>query len=94
MRERGIDYFLNSRRAALAQREYAIANPMKWKEYGENVWGLTAGDGPQNTRQIYRGEGASSATIPRAGPACARTSTTAPSPRPRRSPRSCSRRRW
>ncbi|MBD9368926.1 glucoamylase family protein [Xanthomonas sp. XNM01] len=56
MRERGIDYFLNSRRAALAQREYAIANPMKWKEYGENVWGLTAGDGPQNTRQIYEGE--------------------------------------
>nr|WP_024870363.1 glucoamylase family protein [Pseudoxanthomonas suwonensis] len=56
MRARGIDYFLNSRRAALAQREYAIANPMKWKDYGENVWGLTAGDGPQNTRQIYRGE--------------------------------------
>jgi len=56
MRERGIDYFLNSRRAALAQREYAIANPMKWKEYGENVWGLTAGDGPQNTRQLYEGE--------------------------------------
>ncbi|WP_428992255.1 glucoamylase family protein [Pseudoxanthomonas suwonensis] len=56
MRGRGIDYFLNSRRAALAQREYAIANPMKWKDYGENVWGLTAGDGPQNTRQIYRGE--------------------------------------
>ncbi len=56
MRERGIDYFLNSRRAALAHREYAIANPMKWKEYGENVWGLTAGDGPQNTRQLYNGE--------------------------------------
>lgn len=56
MRERGIDYFLNSRRAALAHREYAIANPMKWKDYGENVWGLTASDGPQNTRQIYRGE--------------------------------------
>ncbi len=56
MRERGIDYFLNSRRAALAQREYAIANPMKWKDYGENVWGLTASDGPQNTEQEYRGE--------------------------------------
>ena len=56
MRARGIDYFLNSRRAALAHREYAIANPMKWKDYGENVWGLTACDGPQNTRQIYRGE--------------------------------------
>ncbi len=29
---------------------------MKWKEYGENVWGLTASDGPQNTTQDYRGE--------------------------------------
>lgn len=56
MREHGIDYFLNSRRATLAQREYAIDNPMKWKEYGENVWGLTASDGPQNTTQEYRGE--------------------------------------
>ena len=56
MRERGIDYFLNSRRAALAQREYAIANPMQWQDYGENVWGLTAGDGPQNTIQEYKGE--------------------------------------
>jgi len=56
MRERGIDYFLNSRRAVLAQRDYAIANPMKWKDYGENVWGLTASDGPQRTLQEYRGE--------------------------------------
>jgi len=56
MRERGSTYFLNSRSAALAQREYAIANPMQWKDYGENVWGLTASDGPQNTTQEYRGE--------------------------------------
>ncbi|ASK96883.1 hypothetical protein KWH01_10815 [Xanthomonas campestris pv. merremiae] len=56
MRERGIDYFLNSRRATLAQRDYAIDNPMKWKDYGENVWGLTASDGPQNTSQEYCGE--------------------------------------
>ncbi len=56
MRERGIDYFLNSRRAVLAHREYAIENPMKWKDYGENVWGLTASDGPQKTLQEYRGE--------------------------------------
>ncbi len=56
MRERGSTYFLNSRSAALAQREYAIANPMNWKDYGENVWGLTASDGPQNTTQEYRGE--------------------------------------
>lgn len=56
MRERGSTYFLNSRSAALAQRDYAIANPMNWKDYGENVWGLTASDGPQNTTQEYRGE--------------------------------------
>ncbi|MGH7541516.1 MAG: glucoamylase family protein, partial [Gemmatimonadota bacterium] len=46
MRGRGIDYFENSRRATLAQRAYAIENPMAWKEYGEDVWGLTASDGP------------------------------------------------
>ncbi len=56
MRNRGLDYFENNRRAAYAQRAYAIANPMKWKGYGENVWGLTASDGPQNTVQDYRGE--------------------------------------
>jgi hypothetical protein len=46
MRRRGLDYFENSRRATLAQRAYAIANPAGWKGYGENVWGLTACDGP------------------------------------------------
>jgi hypothetical protein len=46
MRARGIDYFENSRRATLAQRAYAIDNPMKWAGYGEDVWGLTAADGP------------------------------------------------
>ncbi|HVK52386.1 MAG TPA: glucoamylase family protein [Pseudoxanthomonas sp.] len=56
MRERGIDYFENSRRATYAQRQYAIENPMKWRDYGENVWGLTASDGPQQTLQEYRGE--------------------------------------
>ncbi|MGJ7903269.1 glucoamylase family protein [Lysobacter sp. 1R34A] len=56
MRERGIDYFENSRRAAYAQRAYAIANPMKWEDYGPEVWGLTASDGPQQTLQEYRGE--------------------------------------
>ncbi|HVG25653.1 MAG TPA: glucoamylase family protein [Thermoanaerobaculia bacterium] len=46
MRAKGIDYFENSRRATYAQRAYAIANPMGWRGYGENVWGLTACDGP------------------------------------------------
>ncbi|MFC3660960.1 glucoamylase family protein [Luteimonas notoginsengisoli] len=56
MRAHGIDYFENSRRATLAQRTYAIENPMKWQGYGENVWGLTASDGPQRTVQLYNGE--------------------------------------
>src|SRR5688572_31411679 len=46
MRERGIDYFENSRRATQSQRAYAIDNPGGFAGYGENVWGLTACDGP------------------------------------------------
>ena len=46
MRERGIDYFENSRRATLAQQRYAIRNPRQFKGYGEFAWGLTASDGP------------------------------------------------
>jgi hypothetical protein len=46
MRERGIDYFENSRRALHSQRGYAIANPAGWRGYGEDLWGLTASDGP------------------------------------------------
>jgi hypothetical protein len=46
MREKDIDYFENSRRATYAQRQYAIDNPLKFKDYGETCWGLTAGDGP------------------------------------------------
>jgi hypothetical protein len=42
----GFTYFENSRRATLAQREYCIANPGKFQGYGSNLWGLTAGDGP------------------------------------------------
>lgn len=46
MREKGIDYFENSRRATLAHRAHAIANPGRWRDYDENTWGLTACDGP------------------------------------------------
>ncbi len=46
MRQRGIDYFENSRRATYIQREYAIRNPRGFKGYDENVWGITASDGP------------------------------------------------
>ena len=45
-REHGLDYFENGRRAAYSQRDYAIANPGHWTDYGKNVWGLTASNGP------------------------------------------------
>lgn len=57
MRARGIDYFENSRRATYAQRAYAIENPLGCKDYGENVWGITAVDGPADVvvqQRVYR----------------------------------------
>jgi hypothetical protein len=56
MRKTGIDYFENSRRATYAQRGYAIANPMRWIGYGENVWGLTASDGSADVELTFSGE--------------------------------------
>ena len=55
MRGRGIDYFENSRRAALGQRAYAAANPNGWEGYDEDVWGLTASDGPVNATIVIDG---------------------------------------
>ncbi len=48
MAKKGIDYFENSRRATLANREYCKRNPGGWTGYDENNWGLTACDGPGN----------------------------------------------
>ncbi len=55
MRAQGIDYFENSRRATLAQRAYAVANPGGWKGYGSDLWGLTASDGPMDTTLVIDG---------------------------------------
>lgn len=38
----GIDWFENSIKATLANRQYCIDNKNKHKTYGENAWGLTA----------------------------------------------------
>ena len=46
MNSQNSTYFENSRRAALAQRAYCIANPLGWLGYSGTVWGLTACDGP------------------------------------------------
>ena len=55
MRARGFDYFENSRRAAYAQQKYAIDNKPGWSGYSENVWGLTACDGPADFKQTING---------------------------------------
>ena len=47
MREKRCDYFENSRRATLVQREYAIRNPLDFRGYAQDCWGLSAGDGPR-----------------------------------------------
>jgi len=46
MQAHGVDYFENSRRAAVAQQAYAVRNPGGWAGYGANLWGLSASDGP------------------------------------------------
>ena len=50
MRERGSDYFENSRHATFVQQEYAIRNPLNFVGYGEHCWGFTASDGPGHVK--------------------------------------------
>jgi hypothetical protein len=52
----GFDYFENSRRATLAQHEYAVSNPHNWRGYGTLDWGLTASDGPGGTTKQIDGK--------------------------------------
>ncbi|MGE5356397.1 MAG: glucoamylase family protein [Deltaproteobacteria bacterium] len=66
MKKKGIDYFENSRRATLAQQQYAIENPKAWKDYDAYTWGFTASDGPGEKYNFddkkfegYAGRGAS-----------------------------------
>ena len=49
MREKGIDYYENSRRATYVHREYGRKNPNHWFGYSDSVWGMTACDGPNDT---------------------------------------------
>ena len=46
MRDKGIDYFENSRRATYVQQRYAMDNPRRFSSYGEHCWGITASEGP------------------------------------------------
>ncbi len=55
VRARGIDYFENARRATQSQRGYATANPMGWRGYDSQAWGLTASDGPLDSTFVVDG---------------------------------------
>ena len=55
LRAKGIDLFENSRRATVSQRAYAMDNPNGWRDYGENIWGLTASDGPKGGKMVIDG---------------------------------------
>jgi hypothetical protein len=46
MRDKGSDYFENTRRATDVQQCYAVENPRKFEGYGEHCWGITASEGP------------------------------------------------
>lgn len=56
MRTHQDDYFENSRKATLSNRAYCIANPMQWKGYHKDQWGLTACDGVINNKMIIDGK--------------------------------------
>jgi hypothetical protein len=56
MREAGLDYFENSRRATYANRAYCAANPQRWDGWSRDIWGLTACDGPGEYSRTFKGE--------------------------------------
>ncbi len=45
--KQGINWFENSIKATIANREYCIKNSKKFKTFGKNSWGLTACVGPK-----------------------------------------------
>lgn len=54
MREKNSDYFENTRQAIAVHREYGARNPHGYQGYDRNLWGITAGDGP-DTQQLRQG---------------------------------------
>jgi hypothetical protein len=54
IRAKSIDYFENSRRATLVQREYAKRNPHRFRGYGPDSWGISASDGPGPFADVTR----------------------------------------
>ena len=56
MRGHNSDYFENSRRATLVQREYARRNPRGWTNYSAEQWGISASDGPGPGTRLHNGK--------------------------------------
>lgn len=56
MRQKNSTYFVNSKKATYAHRQYAITNPENWEGYSENQWGLTACDGPGKFNKAVNGK--------------------------------------
>ncbi|HTR98289.1 MAG TPA: glucoamylase family protein [Bacteroidota bacterium] len=56
MRAKGIDYAENSRRATYSQQSYAAENPRGFRGYANDVWGVTACDGPGDTTFLVDGK--------------------------------------
>ena len=54
VRDRFSNYFKSNRAIARISRAYSIANPMKFKGYGADSWGLTAVDGPDDQYHEYK----------------------------------------
>jgi hypothetical protein len=55
LRDRGLDYFENSRRATFVHQHYAICNPLEFEGYNQLCWGITASDGPGWTVRTIKG---------------------------------------
>lgn len=56
-RQKGLDYFENSRRATYVQQQYAIHNPQKFTGYNEQCWGITASEGPAGASYVVEDDG-------------------------------------
>ena len=50
-----IDYAENTRRAIAVQRDYARLNPFNYAGYDENIWGLSACEGPDGKQTLRNG---------------------------------------
>jgi hypothetical protein len=48
MRNKHSDYFDNTKHAIAVQREYCARNPQGFIGYDRDVWGITAGEGPDD----------------------------------------------